>query len=517
MTAASLALKDLRQTRRKNRLADIHWIDALYRVYMIGAGSLILLGLAISRLPTNRLTVDEAKDFANVAPGWLGLGFALAVAIGLRSGGRGGPLVLEAPVVMHEMNAPVPRHDVVAGPAVKQLRFLAYLGALVGGILGATAVQRIDANLIVAVICCAVAFSAAAVTSSAVAMMVSGRRVKWWAANFFAVIVLGWSVADALLHVKTSPLTMMATVAFWPITFSPLGFALIAVVGLTIWLAFRRIGDISLESAMRRAGLVSQLRFAATLQDVRTVVLLRRQLSQERPRAKPWIRLRRGKQKAFIPAVWKRDWQSYLRFPLTRIARMIALAVIAGLSLGFLWRGTIPAIFVAAFALFIAAYDASEPTAQEVDHPTRWESLPDAPGVILLRHFSSAFAVMLILCLIAAASAMLLVPPKVVLDLMIIVVPTALATTAGATISTAQGAPDAVKLVGLGPEILGVFMAVRLIFPPALAVLGLLPLLVAGSDPDNIKTTAVSNMTVWAIFAAGFSILYLRTRKPKHI
>jgi hypothetical protein len=30
------ALQDLRRTRRHNRLSEVHWIDALYRVYMVG-------------------------------------------------------------------------------------------------------------------------------------------------------------------------------------------------------------------------------------------------------------------------------------------------------------------------------------------------------------------------------------------------------------------------------------------------------------------------------------------------
>ena len=51
---------------------------------------------------------DEPR-FLLPSPMWLGLLVAVAVGIGLRSGGRGGPLVLEAPVVMHELNAPVSR------------------------------------------------------------------------------------------------------------------------------------------------------------------------------------------------------------------------------------------------------------------------------------------------------------------------------------------------------------------------------------------------------------------------
>ena len=95
------ALQDLRRTRRHNRLSQVHWIDAVYRVYMVGLAAVIFVLFAVSQLPDNRLTNEEALSFANEAPMWLGLGFAIAIGVGLRSGGRGGPLVLEAPVVMH--------------------------------------------------------------------------------------------------------------------------------------------------------------------------------------------------------------------------------------------------------------------------------------------------------------------------------------------------------------------------------------------------------------------------------
>ena len=44
------------------------------------------------------------------------------------------------------------------------------------------------------------------------------------------------------------------------------------------------IGGTSIEAAERRSGLVGALRFAATIQDLRTVIVLHRQLAQERSR-----------------------------------------------------------------------------------------------------------------------------------------------------------------------------------------------------------------------------------------
>ena len=518
LEATTEALHEMRRTRRHNRLSDVHWIDALYRVYMVGLATVIFVMLASSRLPTNRLTVAEAADFADIAPMWLGLAFAAAVAVGMRSGGRGGPLVLEAPVVVHELNAPVPRSEVVRGPAIKQLRFMAFAGGVIGAITGELAARRLPVNNVASIVCCAAAIALAGVLASAVAMTISGRRIAWWPANFMAALLLIWSGVDILTRHATSPMTLLADIAFWPIRFSPLAIISILLVGLLVFLGLRRIGELSIEHALRRAGLVAQLRFAVTLQDVRTVVLLRRQLSQENPRLRPWIRIGRARRRTFIPPVWKRDWQSYLRFPLPRLVRMCLFAALGGLALGAVWRGTIPAILLAGFALYIVAYDAAEPTAQEVDHPTRWESYPDAPGAFLLQHLAAAFAVMVIMCVVAGAAATVLVPFSVVWKVgLILIVPVALAAAVSATISTAQGAPDVAGLSGLGPDMMGWVMLARLVIPPGITVIALLPMLDAGSDPAAINTTKIGNATVYTLFAVGAAILYLRTRKPKHL
>jgi len=512
------ALQELRRARRHNRLSEVHWIDALYRVYMVGLAAVIFIMFAVSRLPNDRLTHAEAMTFANEAPMWLGLGFAIAIGIGLRSGGRGGPLVLEAPVVMHELNAPVSRESVVRGPAIKQLRFMAFAGAVVGAIIGEVAAHRLPVNPAIAIACGALSFALAGMLASATALAASGRRLRWWPANFLAAILIGWSVLDVLGKRTTSPFTLLADIAFWPITFRAIALVSIVLVAIVVWLGLSRIGDLSIEHALRRAGLVAQLRFAVTLQDVRTVVLLRRQLSQENARLRPWIRIGRSKRKSFIPPTWKRDWQSYLRFPLPRLIRMAMLGAIAGLSLGALWRGTIPMIIVAGLALYLVAYDASEPTAQEVDHPTRWESFPEAPGSLILQHVAAAFVVMTFISLIAAGAATLLVPFAVVWKLTLVMfVPVALAAAVSAMISTAQGAPDMAGLAGLGPDVMGWLMIARLVIPPAITIVALLPLLSAGSDPNAINTTKVGNATVYSLFAVGGAILYLRTRKPKHL
>jgi hypothetical protein len=509
------ALRELRRTRRQNRLAGVHWIDALYRVYLAGLAAALLVGFASAQLPDDRLSPEAAADFASWGPAALGSAFAVGLAIAVRSGGRGGPLVLEAPVVAHELQAPIDRGVVLRSPAVKQLRFLGFAGAIVGAIIGEVAARRLPVNMAAAIAGAAAAFALAALLAGGTAMVVSGRRLGWRVANTMAVVILAWSAIDLVAGVRTSPLSLLANLAFWPITLRPE-----AAVGIVVALAAPIVGlgllrGISIEAAMRRAGLVSQLRFAVTLQDVRTVVLLRRQLAQEQPRARPWIRLRR---RSRVPAVWRRDWQSFLRYPAVRLIRMAVLAVGAGLALGAVWRGVTPMIALAGLALYIAGLDAAEPVAQEVDHPTRWESYPVQPGRLVLQHVPATFVLMLVVVLIATGSATLLVPTEVVLRLAgTVLIPVAAGVALAATLGTAQGAPDTASLTGLGPDMMGFVLLARLVIPPAIVMLTLLPLLAAGTDPDTLDVAQVSNATTFALIALVAAFFWLRLRKPRHL
>ena len=63
----------------------------------------------------------------------------------------------------------------------------------------------------------------------------------------------------------------------------------VALVAALLVVGFLGLAGLSLEAAERRTSLVGQLKFAVTLQDLRTVLVLRRQLAMELPRSRPWI------------------------------------------------------------------------------------------------------------------------------------------------------------------------------------------------------------------------------------
>ncbi len=283
--------------------------------------------------------------------------------------------------------------------------------------------------------------------------------------------------------------------------------------GVAAAAAIASLGGTSVDDARRRAGLVSQLRFAVTLQDIRTVVLLRRQLAQETPRARPWIPMKRGGR---TPAVWRRDWRSYFRYPIGRLARMVLLSVVAGVCLGLTWNGIRPAFLLSAIALYLAGYDAVEPLAQEIDHPSRWDDLPEDHGKLLLNHLPAAFVVMLFVCLLTAASALILTPASVVVALLpVMIAPVAAAAMAGAALSTVMGSPDVAKMLGgAASEFMGFVLMARLVFPPALTVAALAAIFAAGTTIDALDTARVSNLVGYSLFVSAGAVIYIRYQKP---
>jgi hypothetical protein len=278
------------------------------------------------------------------------------------------------------------------------------------------------------------------------------------------------------------------------------------------------MGGIALEASLRRSTLVGQLRFAATVQDVRVVILLHRQLASERPRARPWIRHRpRGVR---IP-VWRRDWSAIARWPASRIARVLVLggvAIAAGVGA---WLGTTPLIVVAGVAAFIAALDVSEGLAQEVDHPTLVEARPVSTGWLYARHLAAPVSVLLLLA----------IAPLVVLatgGYNSTVLGVALATTVTAIVGTIAGASLSVVLgpPPLGspwlmtfPEMMGTLLIARQAIAPGLAIAGFLPVALAvhaartGHPIVDAANAAIGPVLV----ASGVAIGYVGSRGSKWV
>jgi hypothetical protein len=220
------------------------------------------------------------------------------------------------------------------------------------------------------------------------------------------------------------------------------------------------------------------MRFAATLQDLRTVIVLRRQLALELPRLRPWVRVR-GRGGRF--PIWTRGWQGALRWPAARIGRLLLLASAAGLALRSVWSGTTPMLIAAGLALFLVGLDTVEALGQEADHPSRVESAPYDPGHVHVRHLPAAVGISLVVALVGVGAALAVHPHRdQVAIALVCAVPAALGAVAGAAVSVLGGevsVDDTWTL--MAPEAAGLGLVLRTALPPALAIVGTLPVLAA--------------------------------------
>ena len=506
------ALADLRSARRRKRVADIHWIDALYQVYLAALVSLAAVLLLSSWIGGERLGPLRTAQVLHDGPDIVGVGVALAILIGLRSGARGGPLAIEPADARHVLLAPIDRALALRSPALHQLRFAAFVAVVAGGIGGQLAVRRLGDEPVLWILSGAAFTLTTLGLAYGAALIAGGRRLSIAVANVVGLALLGWAVADAVdplrINIHYSPTGLVGTIPFWPLEFEPLALIAAVLAIVFVLLGVTGLGGLSLEAAERRTRLVGQLKFAATLQDLRTVMVLRRQLAMELPRTKPWIR-ERGSGR--LP-VWHRGMRGVLRWPAARVVRLIGFGVVAGICLRGVANGTIPLVIVAGLALYLAALDGVESMAQEADHPGRNEAIPRPIGDLLVRHLGVGALVMTLVALVGAGVGVAVEPSLGALAVAAIAVPAAaLAASGGAALSVLQGIQEPSATWDLiPPEVAGMRSAFRIAGPPVLAVIGCLPVALArsalenGGDPFGAATTGAIIALVFTALAAGW-------------
>src|SRR5947209_10657846 len=216
-SSGAAVLADLHRARRRQRAADVDAFEALHRAYLtaiiLGLGVLLLSGIT----GDTKLSASAVERVRRDGAAAVGLAAALAMAIGMRSGGRGGPLVIEAADVRHVLLSPVDRAVALRGPAFRQLRFAAFAGLVAGSIAGLLAFRRLPGTPGFWVLCGAAFGALAALLAVGAGTLMSGLRLGRVVANLLALVVVAWSVADLLTHHTTSPLTLLGRLAIWPL------------------------------------------------------------------------------------------------------------------------------------------------------------------------------------------------------------------------------------------------------------------------------------------------------------
>ena len=479
------ALKAMRLTRRRHRVADLEWFEALYRVYLaafLGGGMILFVSDMVGDAP---LSADEIADLSRRGPAIGGVLLAIVLFMGARSGAYGGPLAVEEAEVRHVLLAPIRRRIALRRPAFQRLRSSTFSGMIVGGAIGQLVGRRVGsaiAPLVEWIMWGAAAGAAIGAAFVAVALVVHQMRIsRPVISGVFGALVAWqcWSLVD--VGNVPSPLAFIGRVALRPLVggagqltgFVPI--AACAALGIAL------LERMSLESLATRSALVSQLKFAVTMQDLRTVVLLRRQMSAEYSRQTPWIKVPRRMRHHVVVG---RGAHGLVRFPLRRLWRMVLVTGAAGASLVLAWRGSTPYVVVAGMLLYVFGLDAVEALSQEIDQPDRTDSIPAERGLLHAQHLIVPALTALPALVVGVAVACVLEPSASTVGIGIIVgAPALLAGVAGAAINVVKGAPDpssaATQGLALPPEMSGIGTVLRTAWPPTVSILGTLPLLSA--------------------------------------
>jgi len=518
------ALRDMRTQRRRHRVADMEWYEALYRVYitaLLGGGAILYLSDLVSDDP---LKIDQLRNVHTHTPHVIGLLAALVVFLGVRSGANGGPLAVEDAEVRHVLMAPIHHRDVLRRPAIQRLRTFMFSGAIAGGVANQLLGRRIPsagAGLPTFALWGAIAGALIGGLFVVSALLSHALTLPRWSATAIGVAVVGWQGAVTFGSTNISgPFDFIGSLSMWWLRWSVIDIVGVVLLLAVMALAISLSGRLSLEALARRSALVSQLKFAVTLQDIRTVVLLRRQLSQEYMRVKPWWKL---------PTVLRRDvvvargLRSIMHFPVRRLLRMALVSGAASYALVLAWRGTTPAIVVSGLMLFILGLDAVEPLSQEVDQPDRTDALPLERGLLMAKHLVVPAVVVFPFVVVGVAVAWTLEPAaSTVAYGFLIGLPAALGGVAGATINAVKGAPDpvggATQGLALPPEVSGMGTVLRAVWPPVVATICSAPILVVRHATEkNLNPLGVSLRAAGGVVVVlGLTAGWVRQRDHIH-
>jgi hypothetical protein len=511
--SARATSRALRRSRRRHYLAEGDWVDSLYKAYItaiIAGLALFYLTVALGRAQVGAGTLATIQGRG---AGIIGLGIAVVIALALRSGARGGPLAPEPADVMYLLLAPVSRAAVLRGAAMRQLRGVVLVPAIGGAVAGSVAADRLGGTRAEWIAAGAAFGVLVALTAWGAALVASGTRMDVRRANVVAAVVVGWSVLDVAATRATAPTAQLGRVALLPLTASAW-----AAVGLLVAVAaagagLALVGGVSLEALRRRARLVGELRFAATLQDMRSVIVLHRELAQELPRSRPWWNARSDRG----GPCWQRDWRGLARWPAGRALRVVILAAVAGLACVGMWNGTEGFVVIAGVAVFIAGIDAVEGLAQETDHPVRPAQYPLPWGDLVLAHLVAPACLLALTGIVGLVVFGLVAGTATAFTVAaIVLLPAALAGATGAATSVVLGAPTPTLFLDFGfPEFATLWLILRQVLAPAVVVAAFVPVVVAHdalTSGDSPSGAAMSAILLPLVFIGAASI-FLRSRK----
>ena len=310
-------------------------------------------------------------------------------------------------------------------------------------------------------------------------------------------------------------------------------------------------GRLRLEPLARRGELVSQLRFAATVQDLRTVVQLRRQLRSESLRTRQWGQRHVPTRPAadtvtlsqhIAPAptgndpaaptaavsprapsvVWKRGSRSLRRLPLARLVRIAMLAALVGVGAELTYESSPLFGLLMLGALFLVGLECLEPLSQEIDRPDITDGFGIERGWIYANHLVAPAVFLAIVSMIGASVASA-IDPSVALGAFAVAIPMAWAGALGGVVvtvldaptpprtTTLLGAPADAETSFVPPEFAGFSTVLKAMLPVVISAVGTIPVFVARFSGD---AASVGRSIVGLALFIAVVVLWVRRRDP---
>ncbi len=506
------ALRDLRRTRQSRRLGDAEWFDVAYRVYLfalVGLTGVVLASDAIDGVVGDGI---KTSDLLARGPSVVGLIVVLAFGLGLRSGADGGPVAIEVADIRHVLLSPINRRRALLRPVGQRIRSVTFSFAMATAVLGQFVAREVEGSR-AAWAAAGALFGAVTgavfVTSAVIAHVI---RLPRWAATAIAAVGLAWQGAAAWINwngpsnspLRFGPANLDGSLAFWGIRQQGIDVVAIAVTLAAIALSLALCGGLRIEPLARRGSLVTQLRFAATVQDLRTVVMLRRQLRAETLRSTPWggssrtpISERSGSHGSIRSMIWRRGFRSLRRLPASRLARIASLAIVGGVCASLAASSSLLFLLGTLAALFLLGMEAIEPLSQEIDRPDITDGLPIERGRLFAYHLVAPAALLVVAAVLGAAAASVLEPSHAAAAFAIALPATlagAIGPMAGAVLdaptpiavadTNIMGTPRDTEQSFVPPEFAGFSNAFSTFLPIVLTSLGLVPIVAMRFDPS---------------------------------
>ncbi len=487
--------------------------DLAYRAYITVVFGLFGFFAALGAVDEAPIGEGTIRWLTGHGSQWIGLGIATVVAAALRSGANGGPLTIDDIDAHHLLLSPLSRHDVLDRPVRKLFLTAAGAAGVLGAAAGELAARRIQGTKTEWVFGAALTGAVVGILMVGCALIISGHRKRGPVVTVMWMAIIGWSVADVWFNIDTSPLSFLGRIALWPLAGNPVQLLVIVAVVAVAAAGYRAVAGVSVERILRRAVLIRQIRFALSQQDLRSLILLRRQLAFEAPRRRPILAPSLRRVAPRFP-VFVRDLRSYLRWPTRRITRVAGLSIAAGLSVAGLWHGTTVLIAAAGVLMYLISLEVVEPYGQEVDHPTVMETMPLETGRILVEHLIGGAVAMIPIWLVATGAAFAASRSVDLLASMLgAVVPVAMVSVGAGALSIQRVGSNETAMA-VPPELAGPQVLYKLLWPPALATIGIVPVLVGRQAlrAGNPVVSPTINAGVFVVILGGLVFGWIRFR-----